>query len=301
MPLKAKHIPVAALMRTLVYFAQRLDDEEAFEYGAALGRAAQRVFSSRARIADENLRQAFPEMTAERRGEITRGVFEGLGRTLFEVARFPIYGHQRLRAIMRVRDSERIETVAQRGRGCMFITPHFGNWEMIGSWLPAHGYPTSFLAGRQTNPLVDRLWNDLRRSVGVNVIPTGASARPVLAALKRGEFIGIVPDQHSAIGHEIVRFFGREVAAHRGPALFAYRTGAAIVMGFLSRTGPGRHEGWVEEPLFADQSAPEASELHRLTQAIMTRFESAIRKHPEMWMWTHRRWKPVLGADSARN
>ncbi|MFQ5608499.1 MAG: hypothetical protein ACE5GA_11170, partial [Candidatus Zixiibacteriota bacterium] len=86
-----------------------------------------------------------------------------------------------------------------------------------------------------------------------------------------------------------------EVAAHRGPALFAYRTGAAILPCFLFRCAPAQHQGWVEEAIFADQSRPEADEVHSITQRVMSLFESAIRRHPDSWMWTHRRWKPIPG------
>jgi len=286
------YIPYA-ILRLLGYFARTLDDEEAHYFGAALGRFAMRALASRRRVALENLANAMPELSIEDRERLAQQVFENVGRTIVELARFPLYTPEVIRSMVTIRGTEVIESVSARGKGCMFITPHFGNWELTGAWLPAHNYKTSFLAGRQSNLLIDNLLNQLRRSVGVNIIHTGASARKVLGALRRGEFIGIVPDQHSAIGHAVVTFFGRDVAAHKGPALFAYRTGAVILPAFVVRTGAARHEGWVDEPICADSSQPEDAEVQRITQLYFTRFEEAIRKHPEMWMWTHRRWKPV--------
>lgn len=289
-------------LRGIVYFAQTLDDEEADSFGAALGRMFYRLGKSRQTIARENLVRAFPELEdSPALDELTLRVFENLGRNLAEVARFPLYSVEKRLQMITIERDEILHEIAARKCGCMLLTPHFGNWELIGSWLPAHNYPTSFLAGAQTNSSVNRLLNDLRRHIGVKIIQTGSSARPVISALRRGEFIGIVPDQHAAIGHEVVEFFGQKVAAHRGPALFAYRTGAAILPGFLVRKAPARHVGWVEDPIFADRSRPEAAEVSAITQRVMTLFEKAIRKYPESWMWTHRRWKPLPGSQNDTN
>ncbi|MBN4076102.1 lysophospholipid acyltransferase family protein [Gemmatimonas aurantiaca] len=291
---KLIHILMYGLLRAIVYFAKSLDNQEAYDYGAAVGRFAMRRFKSRIRVTEDNLRKAFPEWS-EDKVRVTRvGVFENIGRTIFEVARCQGLEHDEIDRLLHKFDgAEYVEEVAKRGKGCLFATPHFGNWELIGFWLPANGYKTNFLAGRQTNPYIDKMLNDNRRSVGVNIIPTGSSARQVIRVLRRGEFLGIVPDQHSAIGHEVVEFFGRKVAAHRGTALFAYRTGAAILPTFIIRKGPGHHEGLVDPPIYADTSRPEKEETQRLTQLIMSRFEEMIREYPELWMWTHKRWKPI--------
>ena len=289
-------------LRGIVAFAQTLDDEEADSFGAALGRMFHRLAKSRRNIARKNLRRAFPELNdSSGLSELTLRVFENLGRNLAEVARFPLYSAEKRVEMIAIERDELIHEIAARKCGCMFVTPHFGNWELIGSWLPAHKYQTSFLAGAKTNSSVNRLLNDLRRHIGVEIIQTGASARPVMSALRRGEFVGMVTDQHAAIGHEVVEFFGRKVAAHRGPALFAYRTGAAILPGFLVRKGPARHEGWVEEPIFADRSQPEAVEVWSITQRVMSLFENAIRKYPASWMWTHRRWKALPDSQNDTN
>jgi KDO2-lipid IV(A) lauroyltransferase len=291
---------VYSMIRILVYFAKRLDNQEAYDYGAAVGRFVMRLLKSRIRVTEENLRNAYPDWSEAQIRETRIGVFENIGRTLFEVARFQALDHSEIhRLIHDLKGAEHVEKVSRDGRGCMFVTPHFGNWELIGFWLPANGYPTNFLAGRQSNPYVDAMLNDNRRAVGVHIIRTGSSARKVIKALRKGEFIGIVPDQHSAIGHEVVEFFGRKVAAHRGTALFAYRTGAAILPTFIVRKGPGHHEAWVDPPVYADSSRPEGEEVQRLTQLIMTRFEEVIREYPTQWMWTHKRWKPIPESTAA--
>ncbi len=290
-----------SILRVLGYFVRTLDHQEAHDFGAAIGRIGMRLMKSRKRIALENLAQALPELSADKRERIAERVFENIGRTLTELARFPLYSPEVIDEITTLRGTEVFEAVTTRGKGCLLITPHFGNWELIGAWPQSRGYPTSCLAGRQTNLFIDELLNRLRRSVGVNIIHTGSSARKVLSALRKGELVGIVPDQHSAIGHAVVNFFGRPIAAHRGPALFAYRTDAVVVVAFLIRKGAGEHEGWFEEPIFVDRSRPEEEEVQRVTQLYFSRFEEVIRQYPDMWMWTHRRWKTVPGVDNSNS
>ncbi len=281
------------ILRILGYFVRTLDHQEAHDFGAAVGRFGMRLMKSRQRIAVDNLAQAFPELSADECERIAERVFENIGRTFTELARFPLYSPEVIDEITTLRGTDVFKSVTERGKGCLLITPHFGNWELIGAWPQSRGYPTSCLAGRQTNQFIDELLNQLRRSVGVNIIHTGSSARKVLGALRKGELVGIVPDQHSAIGHVVVNFFGRPIAAHRGPALFAYRTDAVVVVAFLIRKDAGCHEGWFEEPIYVDRSRSEEEEVQRITQQYFSRFEEIIREHPDMWMWTHRRWKPV--------
>lgn len=295
---KLSHLSVAALTHSLAYFARTLDDEEADACGAALGRTVQRLLSSRSRIAYENLRLAFVDEDESFLQDTTRRVFENIGRTLFEFARFPLLSSEKLRSIVTLENVEHISRVSSAGKGGLLISPHFGNWEMFGSWLPANGFPVTFLTGKQSNPYVDAQLNSFRRSMGVGIIPVGKSITGVIRCLKRGGIVATIPDQHSAIGYVPVSFFGRTVAAHRGPAALAYRTGAAILPGFLVRQGPACHRGWIEAPLYPDQSRPESEEISRLTQGFMTLFEKAIRRYPDQWMWTHRRWKAPSALES---
>ncbi|MBN4057119.1 lysophospholipid acyltransferase family protein [bacterium AH-315-J21] len=290
-----------SILRILGYFVRTLDHQEAHDFGAAVGRFGMRLMKSRQRIAVDNLAQAFPELSTDEHERIAKRVFENIGRTFTELARFPLYTPEVIDEIVTLRGAEVFKPVTERGKGCLLITPHFGNWELIAAWPQSNGLPTSCLAGRQTNRFIDELLNQLRRSVGVNIIHTGSSARKVLSALRKGELVGIVPDQHSAIGHVVVNFFGRPIAAHRGPALFAYRTDAAVVVGYLVRKEAGCHDGWVEEPIYVDRSRSEEEEVQRITQLYFSRFEEAIRQYPDMWMWTHRRWKPVPGATDLKS
>ncbi len=299
--MKLTHYISYTILRILAYFARTLDDQEAYDFGAGLGRFVMRVLKSRRGIALENLANALPELSESEREGIADRVFENVGRTIVELARFPLYTPELVDKMVQVPGTEVIEEMSVRRKGCLFVASHFGNWELIGAWPPAHGYTTSFLAGRQSNLYIDRLLNELRRTVGVNIFHTGSSARKVIAALRRGEFIGVVPDQHSAIGHVVVTFFGRKIAAHKGPALFAYRTGASLLPVFLVRVGPAQHEGWLEEPIYADKNQTEEHEIQRITQLYFNLLEKAIRKHPDMWMWTHRRWKPVPGLSSSKS
>ncbi|MCH9032615.1 MAG: lysophospholipid acyltransferase family protein [candidate division Zixibacteria bacterium] len=292
--MKITHGIEYALVRALAYVVQRLDDEEADWFGARLGRLGYYLAKSRVIVAQKNLEAAFgAEMNESRRIEVSRLVFENIGRTLTEIARFPLYTPEKIRSSMKLEGVNYIEEAAAHGKGIMVVCPHFGNWELIGAWMPAHGYVMSFLVGRQSNKFIDGLMNYWRRCVGVGVIEGGSSVRPILAALRRGESIGIVPDQHSAIGHVRAKFFGREIAAHKGPALFAYRTGAAIIPAYAVRFGPADHRGWAFEPIYADKTKSEESEVLRITQEILDIFEKGIRRYPEMWLWTHKRWKPL--------
>ncbi len=298
----AKHLCELAALRLLMEFVQGLDIAGADRFGAWLGRAAYRLLPSRVKVAEANLQAALGtqfDVTTQR--TIVRNVFETVACNFVEFLRFPLYSNERIREMIRFKNPEMFNSLLTEGKGVIGVTPHFDNWDLVGASVAPLTRRTWFLTGRQSNQFVDSLFNKIRHGAGVGIISISdlMSARQVIGALRRNEVVCTVPDQHAASGHVTVQFFGRPVAALRGPALFAYRTGAPIAIAFSRRIGPSQHEGWIGGVLRADRSKSEEAEILRLTQEMFAHFESAIREYPSMWMWTHRRWKSPVERKAA--
>ncbi len=79
----------------------------------------------------------------------------------------------------------------------------------------------------------------------------------------------------------------------KGPALLAYRTGCPIVPLAFNRESYDRHVVYCGEPIYPPNTGNEEADLLTMTKAYFKYFEDHIRKFPEQWMWTHRRWKKI--------
>jgi KDO2-lipid IV(A) lauroyltransferase len=277
----------------LTRLVQSLPARAADRLAVALGDLAHTVLTSRRRIALGNLKRAFKDGKSDAElAAITKKVFRNMARATIEFARLPVLSHQKiLDMVPEYSGVESIEKGQREGRGIMFISGHFGSWELLGAWLFARGFPADFLVGQQHNPYVDRMFNHFRRSSGVSTIPVGVAARHVLKSLKSGRIVCLLSDQHSATGGTVVRFFDRPAATPKGPAAFAVKVGCPIILGLLVREKDNRHRAVLSPPIYPPGTGDTEKDITEMTQAYTSRLEEMIRRYPEQWMWTHRRWK----------
>jgi len=258
-----------------------------------LGKFAHVVLASRRRIALDNLRRAFKKEKSEAELErITRLVFINIARTVIEFARIPRLNKERLgRVVPEYSGSEHLEQVYKEGKGAVMMTGHFGNWELLAAWTRGMGYPVHLLVGRQHNPYVDGYLTRLRKSMDVGVTPVGVGARQILRLLKENNLVAMVADQHSASAATRVQFFDRPAATPSGPAAFAVKLNCPLLFGYIVREAYNRHRVVIEPPIYPPESGDREKDIIDVTQQHTDLLEKAIRKYPDQWMWTHRRWK----------
>ncbi|MEK7775690.1 MAG: lysophospholipid acyltransferase family protein [Candidatus Zixiibacteriota bacterium] len=279
------------IIKLAVGFAKSLSSSLADKLGIGLGRVTYYMWGRRRRIALENLRHAFGSQKSESElRDIARSVFENIGRTLVEFARFSRIGVEGAKSILVSPGDAAIRDAFSRGKGGVFITAHYGNWELLGMYPSIHGHAVDFVVGTQHNPLVDEMFIDFRRSMGVGIIPLKTALKGVFKALKQNHLVGLVADQHDPGKDLIIDFFGRPSSWPKGPAVFAIRSGAPIVPCLLTRERFDRHVIIAGDPIY-HVGGDEGAAIRTMTEQYVRFFEKHIRAHPEQWMWTHRRWK----------
>ncbi|HEX2896476.1 MAG TPA: hypothetical protein VHP63_00305, partial [candidate division Zixibacteria bacterium] len=152
---KLKHYLEFAGSKTLAAIARSLSPETANRFGASLGSLAFQLIKSRREISNNNIRETIGQnFTESEIDSITKKVFQNIGRTLIEFARFEKLGREGLAKVIQG-DTAIIKKVHDAGKGAIILTCHYGNWEMLGSWPATLGYQTDFLVGTQHNPLVN--------------------------------------------------------------------------------------------------------------------------------------------------
>src|SRR5246127_1574152 len=114
----------------------------------------------------QNLRMAFPESTAPERERILRGCFQNLGRLLVEFAHFPELNKANISQYVVHGGLENYLEGLRRGRGVIFMTAHFGAWEMSSFAHALCGYPLKFVVRPIDNPKVEQLISSYRTLSG---------------------------------------------------------------------------------------------------------------------------------------
>ncbi len=189
--------------------------------------------------------------------------------------------------VREVRGLEHLEAARQSGRGVLAMTPHLGCWELAGLYVASH-MPIVELYRPPRQAWADRLMRMGReRGQARLAAPDIKGVRALLAALKRGEAAGILPDQVASRGDGVwAPFFGRPAYTPTLAFRLARATGAVPLLLFCERLTWGRgFRLWVEPlPDFPDDAAAAAARLNAALEAL-------IRRHPEQYLWRYRRYK----------
>jgi KDO2-lipid IV(A) lauroyltransferase len=193
-------------------------------------------------------------------------------------------------ARIRIRGARHLDEALALGRGVIVVTFHFGNWELAGAYLAGLGYPVSVVVQRIHNPFLDRMVADARTDAGMRTIPRGAAVRGAVRALKENRVVGILSDQDAREGGVFVPFFDRPASTPRGPAVLSLRRDAPAVTALMVRGERGSFELRIE-PIEFERAGNLEEDVERFTAAYTARLEAYVRRHPEQWLWQHRRWK----------
>ncbi|HEV2492897.1 MAG TPA: lysophospholipid acyltransferase family protein [Terriglobia bacterium] len=239
-----------------------------------------------------NLRLAFPEWTERQRRRVLRGVFRNFGRMLADFARFPQLSCANIERLIIYDGFEHYAQAREQGKGVIFLTAHFGNWELSSFAHGLYGYPLNFAVRKMDNPLLDELINRVRCLSGGHAIEKNDFARQALRALKQGEALGILMDTNMLAAEGVfVDFFGRSASTTTGPARIARKTGAPLVLGLAIWDTKLRKYRLRFEPVeWIHREDPEEEIL--VNTANFTRLiEEYVRRYPDQWLWVHRRWK----------
>lgn len=258
-----------------------------------LGLACGAVVSKWRRVADDNLRRAFPRLDAAGRRWITRGACRNLGRVALALAKCPHWTAQRTRERVEFRGLDHFRAARARGRGVVLLTAHLGNWEL---GALAHGAivgPLCVMVRPLDNPLLDRLVTKLRSAHGNRVISKANSARPVLRALRNNETVGILADQNALPEDAVfVRFLGRTAAANQGLARLVMQSGAAVVPAVAWWNEQRRiHVVEYGAEVRVVRTGNRRRDVQANSQSFHSALERRVRSKPEQWLWIHRRWK----------
>jgi len=245
------------------------------------------------RVGMRNLQMAFPEKSEKERKRILRAEFTSLGRQLAELCQFPRYTPENVDDVVVYEQLENYERAYARGKGVLFLTEHFGGWELSAFAHSLHGHRVNIVMRPMDNPFLDRMLQNYRTMHGNKVVPKDDFVRGLLAAMKAGETVGILMDTNMTPPQGVfVDFFGIPACTASGLARIALRTDAAVVPGFTIWDEPlGKYRLRFDPALELVRTGDLEADIVSNTQKFTKVIEDYVRKYPEQWLWVHRRWK----------
>lgn len=264
-------------------------------WSRSLGRLGSRVALARSpqtlKTIRTNIDLCFPDFSPSQREELALRRHYTLGALGAECGSSWIWPADKvLRQIRRVKGTDILEAAFAEGRGVIAITPHLGNWEIVGLYL-ANLYPTTSLYEPPDYPALDRLIYRARIRSGANLVPTNRRGVAQLRqALTKGHVTAILPDQVPRDPASGVRvpFYGKSAVTMTLVSRLLQKTEclAVFITALQSPDGYEIHIQQADRELYSADTGKSAASMNR-------GIESLIKLSPEQYTWEYKRFRPI--------
>ena len=295
---------IISVLRRLSRRAQRTDRKGLNRIGRFLA-SFMKLDRKRVAITQNNVSNALSELSSSEVQNVVNGAYKNLGLTLAELLAAPSLTREQLLDQMVIPGIEMVRERHQRGEPSILLSGHYGNWEYLAMAAGVEiNAQVTIVAHPQSNAEVDRELNDIRTQFGNQIIPMHDAARPLVRALSTGGTVAFLVDQHADKDRDPwIEFFGRPTPTYEAPAALALRFNAPIFYAFAVRQPDGRYVAELKRLPMEDLDTSKESAVE-LTRRHVHELEAAIRRHPHLWSWQHRRWRhdpPQNAHDGNRN
>jgi len=262
--------------------------EAVSDFGAWFFRTVGPLTSAR-RVAETNLRIAFPEASDAEIERLMRAQWEELGRWFAE---FPVL--DRIVADpgrVEVEGADRLAEIAAGAGPVVFFSGHFSNFEVMAAVILRAGIPCQITYRAMNNPYVDARVRESRFRYGVRLFaPKGLDgARELMRALGRGESVALMNDQKFN-GGVAAPLFGLTAHTAPGPSTFALRFGLPLQPMSVQRIGVARYKVIVHAPIRLEDTGDREADIEAGVRRVNAFVEERIRARPAEWFWVHKRW-----------
>lgn len=250
------------------------------------------ILGLRKDVIDSNLRLAFPQMPPAERSRIGKKSMIGLCRSFFDVIRIPRLTDEWIDANVIFEGQAQIEEIRQNKSGFFFLSLHLGSGDLAGAIVSRRIKPLTLISKRFSNRFLDAFWFELRGKSETLFIDAHAknNAFEILGALKKNRGVVFVLDQFMGRPYGLpTRFFGVETGTAYGLALFVKKTRKPVYPLYTYWDDSYRLHICIDEAIDLSSELSENNDV--ITNKFNLVLEKIISRHPEHWMWVHKRWK----------
>lgn len=260
---------------------------------SAIGLSLSGVMRKRRGIVERHLQRVNPNLRGVALRRAVQAAFDSYARYYVESFRLPSLSTRVVADGLEPRGYEEYLLPAlEAGKGAIMAIPHLGGWEWAGRWVADRGHRITVVVEPLHPPELFEWFADLRRDLGMNVVPLGPDAgSTVLAALRDNHIVCLLCDRDLHRNGVPVEFFGETTTLPAGPATLALRSGAPILPTAIYFTQKVHgHLGVVRPPLPLDRQGRLRDDVARITQLLAYELEALIRRAPDQWHLQQPNW-----------
>ena len=247
----------------------------------------------RRRIVHKNLVESFPEKSAEEILQVERGFYHFFCDYIVESVKMMTISAEELKRRMVFKGTGLVNEIVEGGGSCAVYLGHYCNWEWVTS-LPFWVSPKAQCGQIYhpiENPEFDRLFLKQRERFGAVCIPMESTLREILRYRSEHQpvIIGYISDQvpHWRNIHHWCDFLHHDTPVLTGTERIVRKVNHAVFYLEMNRVRRGYYEAEFKLITREPQTLPE----YEITTRYFQMLEASIRRQPELYLWSHNRWK----------
>lgn len=298
---KIRYAIEIALVRFGSWLAPKLPRSIMHPLSQAVGLIAYGIDYRGRYTAHENLRAAFaPEhITEEQVRRVAVASYQTFARTFIDLLWTQSLTQENFGDIIHLNCVNPDTAAIARRRGAIWVTPHYGNFELMGLLWGFLGISFVIIAQDFKNPTLTGIFKLLREGSGHKVIPQQGAMLRLMKELKRGGHVALLADLNikPSGAAVIVECFGLKTSVPCLHTNLAQRLDLPLIPALCLQTPDGGYRATMLEPMIPTDYKDPAE----MAQVVWDGFEKAIRETPEAWLWMYKHWRYLPGdASDAR-
>jgi KDO2-lipid IV(A) lauroyltransferase len=257
----------------------------------ALSSLAHQIAFSRNRIIQSNVSFAFGEtLNPSQKKEIEEYCYRNLALNFLQVMENRRNNAEDLSSHVTFQNREVIDALLDEGRGIIFVSAHFGNWELGGAALSSLITPVSSIYKEFSSSEFDPYLLEARTNHRMKLAEKNGALKHIAKALRANRSILLMIDQASNARTGVkIDFFGHSTYQSSTPAQLAHKFNTPIVGVYITSHDEKEYIVRFEKPIEVKNNNEEG--VLEATQAQANDLEKIIRTYPKLWFWCHKRWK----------
>lgn len=294
---KVRYFFETLLVRGMERLTPRLPRHVLLSFARFIGTLAWLADERGRDTAMENLRVAFRgALSREERRRIVRRSYQNFARTFADLFWFSRITHDNWPSILSHEEADPAAIDEAKRSGGVWVTSHFGNFEVAGLGWGFLGVPITTVAQDFKNPGLTPIFQRLRSHSGHTLIPQQGAVVRLMKVLARRGYVAMLTDlnMRPSKATTVIDCFGLKTCVTTIHAMLTQRQGQII----LPAVCIPREDGTYHLKTFGPVRARTPDEIHAATQQCWNVFEQEIRKQPELWMWMYKHWRYLPGDET---
>ena len=250
----------------------------------------------RKKVVIENLKNAFPDKPESEIKLIAKKFYQHLCDLLVESIKTITMSERYVQRHLKFHHSKDLDKIFDKGKSIIIVMGHFGNWEFGGPSFSLNcKHQLKVIYQVLSNPDFEKLFSTARTKFGTRIVPRKNMLRSMVADKKELTATALIADQvpSNVISGNWLRFLNQDTLVHIGPEKVAKMFNYPVVYIHIDKAKRGYYE--ITPTILFEN--PKETENFEITTAFFSRLEAEIKKKPEIWLWSHRRWKHKLNTN----